>query len=210
MDLSDGLTWGIGAGFPSRAKLRVTTELHGEQRFSNTLTAAGPLVSLSGDGSLSPLVSDVANLTKATVGLTYQARNGFFVGYGVNYSWPTANVSTIPNSDANKNFWGQQVRIGYHPGVRIYVPPPPPAAAAAAPAAAAAAAPAPGAHADGAGGVQSLHGAGEPAVDGDGDADGFDRLCRDLSLDARRRGRSPTRRSGRRRGPRPARPARCR
>jgi len=96
--VSDGLSWGIGAGFPSRAKLRVTTELHGERRFDNTLTAASPLVSLSGDGSLSPLVSDVANLTKATVGLTYQARNGFFVGYGVNYSWPTANVSTIPTA----------------------------------------------------------------------------------------------------------------
>ena len=28
--ISDGLTWGIGAGFPSRGKLRLTTELHGE------------------------------------------------------------------------------------------------------------------------------------------------------------------------------------
>ena len=97
---------------------------------SDTLTASQPLVSLTPlDGSQSPLVSDVANLTKATIGLTYQARNGFFVGYGLNYSWPTVDVSTIPNSDPNKNFWGQQVRIGYHPGVRIYVPPPPAAAA---------------------------------------------------------------------------------
>jgi outer membrane protein OmpA-like peptidoglycan-associated protein len=126
VDLSNGLTWGLGAGFPSRSRLRGTTELHGERRFTDTLTAAAPLTALSGDSSLAPLVSDVAHLTKATLGLTYQARNGFFVGYGVNYSWPTAPVSTIANSDPTKNFWGHQVRLGYHPGVRVSVPPPPP------------------------------------------------------------------------------------
>src|SRR4029079_14767975 len=43
VNLSDGLSWGIGAGFPSRAKLRVTTELHGALRFDNTLTAGTTL-----------------------------------------------------------------------------------------------------------------------------------------------------------------------
>src|SRR4029078_13650795 len=110
---------------------------------------------------------------------------------------PTEDSAMYGRDD--KNFWGHQVRIGDHPGVRVYVPPapppppPPPAPPPApppppppAPAAAAAAPPAasgPGAYAHGAGGVQPLHGAGESALDGDGDADGFDRLRGDLSLD---------------------------
>ena len=49
VDLSNGFSGALAPAFPSRAKLRVTTELHGEQRFSNTLTASGPLTSLSGD-----------------------------------------------------------------------------------------------------------------------------------------------------------------
>ena len=86
-------------------------------------------------------VVDTENLTRATVGLTCAGANGFFVGAGVSWNVPTKARSTRSSDDRDDAFgdycdW--QVRIGYHPGVRVYVPPPP-AAAAAAPAAAAAA-----------------------------------------------------------------------
>jgi outer membrane protein OmpA-like peptidoglycan-associated protein len=125
VNLSNGIQWGFGAGFPSRSKLRLTTELHGELRSSDTLTASAPLASLAGIPSVSPLVSEVDNLTMGTIGLTFQARNGFFLGYGINYSWPSVDPADVGVPD-HKNFWGHQVRLGYHPGVRVYVPPPPP------------------------------------------------------------------------------------
>ena len=98
-------------------------------------------MSLSGDGSLSPLVSDVANLTKATVGLTYQARNGFFVGYGVNYSWPTVDVVDDPEQRREQELLGPAGADRLSPGrARLCAAAAAPAAApaAAAPAAAAA------------------------------------------------------------------------
>ena len=85
-------------------------------------------------------MTDLTSPVNATFGLTFQARNGFFAGAGINWNL---------HMDARNNFFsgfdnrtgdssGFQMRLGYHPGVRVYVPPPPPAPAA--PAAAAAAA----------------------------------------------------------------------
>ena len=37
LELTNGLRWGFGAGFPSRNKLRLTTELHGEFPFDDTV-----------------------------------------------------------------------------------------------------------------------------------------------------------------------------
>jgi outer membrane protein OmpA-like peptidoglycan-associated protein len=118
IDVSNGFRWGVGAGFPSRAAVRITTELQGERRFSDTLTAGGALT--ANDGSLSRLTNDVDNFTMATLGVTFQHSKGLFLGAGLSYSWPTADPGK------NKNFWGIQARLGYHPGVRIYVAPPPP------------------------------------------------------------------------------------
>jgi outer membrane protein OmpA-like peptidoglycan-associated protein len=125
VNLSNGVQWGIGAAVPSRSQLRLTLELFGEKPFSDSLTAGAPLASLSGTPSFAPLVSVVDPLTIGMAGLTYQARNGFFLGYGLTHSWPSLDPVSIGQED-HKNFWGHQVRIGYHPGVRIYVPPPPP------------------------------------------------------------------------------------
>ena len=36
--------WGIGAGFPSRSALRVTTELHGEMPFDDAVNLTSPIV----------------------------------------------------------------------------------------------------------------------------------------------------------------------
>ena len=67
-------------------------------------------------------------MTRATVGLTYQARNGFFIGGGLGMNLPMKSRDDFfTDSDPSTlgDFTDWQVRIGYHPGVRVYVPPPP-------------------------------------------------------------------------------------
>jgi outer membrane protein OmpA-like peptidoglycan-associated protein len=129
VDLSNGFRWGVGAGLPSRGRLRLTAELHGESYANDTLTLTTPVIGQ--DGSISPLVTDLTSPVNATFGLTFQARNGFFAGAGINWNL---------HMDARNNFFsgfdnrtgdssGFQMRLGYHPGVRVYVPPPPPAPA---------------------------------------------------------------------------------
>jgi outer membrane protein OmpA-like peptidoglycan-associated protein len=125
-DLSSGIRWGIGAGFPSRAKFRVTTELTGESYFDDEITANGDLILGS------PRTWQVQHPVDFILGFTYQATNGFFIGWGASYGLNTTNRSDVPGAVFTKpktfDRWGNQVRIGYHPGVRVYVPPPPPAA----------------------------------------------------------------------------------
>jgi outer membrane protein OmpA-like peptidoglycan-associated protein len=121
--------WGAGAGFPSRSPLRVTAELNGIANSSSTASTISPLRAV--DGTFSPLIVNTENITRATVALNYQAPKGFFLGVGVSWNVPTeqrlaghADADDFPGSV--RDYWDWQVRIGYHPGVRIYVPPPPP------------------------------------------------------------------------------------
>ena len=121
-DLSGGLRWGVGAGFPSRSPFRVTTELHGEQYFDNEITFTG--ASIGG-----PTQWDVENPLDFTVGFTYQNPNGFFLGWGATYGLTTTNRNDLGvpfTTEKTFDRWGHQVRIGWHPGVRVYVAPPPP------------------------------------------------------------------------------------
>ena len=122
-DLSGGLRWGFGAGFPSRSKLRVTTELTGEMYFDDEIVASGVI-----DGA--PSSWEVKSPADFIIGLTYQASNGFFIGYGASYGFNTKNRSDVPGASFSKpktfDRWGNQVRLGWHPGVRVYVAPPPP------------------------------------------------------------------------------------
>ncbi len=123
-DLSHGFHWGVGAGFPSRSRLRLTTELVGERYFDDTIA------STAGGGAPASWV--VQSPVDFIVGLTYQHPNGFFVGYGASIGLNTKNRNDVPGASftTEKTFdrWGNQVRIGWHPGVRIYVAPPPPPA----------------------------------------------------------------------------------
>ncbi len=122
-ELSNGFRWGVGAGFPSRSRLRVTTELTGEMYFDDEIVFNG--VSID-----TPARWEVESPADFIIGLTYQAPNGFFIGYGASYGLNTTNRSDVPNAafSTPKTFdrWGNQVRIGYHPGARVYVAPPPP------------------------------------------------------------------------------------
>jgi len=124
--------WGTGVTFPSRNFIRVVGELNGYVPSKNTATissmalcpACGSL--RADDGSLAPGVSNVQKLTRATVGVTVQAKNGFFVGGGVSWNVPTQALDLRYTTDEFGDYFDWQVRIGYHPGVRTYVPPAPP------------------------------------------------------------------------------------
>jgi outer membrane protein OmpA-like peptidoglycan-associated protein len=124
-ETTNGFRWGFGAGFPTRQALRLTAELHGESFFDDV---TGPLGQVVGeDGTLSPDVSPQPAQLNASIGLTWQHSNGFFIGGGVNWNLnmnPRGDFG--PFEDETGDAAGIQFRIGYHPGVRIYVPPPPP------------------------------------------------------------------------------------
>jgi outer membrane protein OmpA-like peptidoglycan-associated protein len=129
--------YGVGAGFPSRSPLRVTTELNGIVNSSSTATFTGTTFPAPADGSLTaPLFTvNTQNVTRVTLGLTYQAPKGFFVGFGGSWNVPTqTRVNGLAEDYPGVDYWDWQLRIGYHPGVRKYVPPPPPPTPAPAPA----------------------------------------------------------------------------
>jgi outer membrane protein OmpA-like peptidoglycan-associated protein len=122
---SGGFRYGIGAGFPSNSPLRLTTEFAGEKPFDDRTTLGSALI--AGDGSVSPLNSNLPASNAATIGLTWQHRTGFFVGAGATWNLPTEDRSRFrTDEDESGDFVDYQFRIGYHPGVRRYVPPPPP------------------------------------------------------------------------------------
>jgi outer membrane protein OmpA-like peptidoglycan-associated protein len=124
VDLPNGFRWGVGAGMPSRQPLRLIAELHGELRASDTVTLDAPIAAV--DGSLSPLVSSLRNPIDGTIGIVWQHRNGFFADASLTFNLAHRPRSDVGLSDKFGDRMGRQVRIGYHPGVRVYVAPAPP------------------------------------------------------------------------------------
>ncbi len=123
---SGAFRWGGGAAFPSRSPLRGVLELNGIVPSQDAVTFTGPRTAAV-DNTLPPLVSDVQALTRATAGLTWQHRNGFFVGGGVSWNVPReSRDGFVADSDPFGDFVDWQVRVGFHPGARVYVAPPPP------------------------------------------------------------------------------------
>src|SRR6185295_16327696 len=126
---SGAFRWGAGLGFPSRNWLRVTAELNGfmPSKDGATLNGTTPLIGI--DGSRSIFVADTENITRATLGLTAQHKKGFFFGAGVSWNMPSQARDTRFSEDGKEilsDYYDMQFRIGYHPGVRVYMPPPPP------------------------------------------------------------------------------------
>jgi peptidoglycan-associated lipoprotein len=122
--------WGVGTAWPSRSPLRADFELNGNVLTSSGVTVTGsPVVGI--DNSVSPLSATTENLTRATAALTWQGKSGFFLGAGISWNLPMQD-RTVPNvvgGDLSnfRDYVDWQLRIGYHPGVRAYVPPAPPA-----------------------------------------------------------------------------------
>jgi outer membrane protein OmpA-like peptidoglycan-associated protein len=123
-EISNGARWGFGFAVPTRAGLRLTAELYGERHFDDTLTGTAN----TGTGLLTPYTWPNRNPVEFTLGGTWISPGGLFAGVGA-----TINFGHDGRSDFGPQFedeggdnMGVQFRIGYHPGVRTYVPPPPP------------------------------------------------------------------------------------
>ena len=154
-ELSNGLRYGAGFGWPSRARLKLFGEATGEYYFDDTIQFTGPVIAAIG-GPLSSWTVD--RPLDLFVGVQYHAPNGFYAGTGVSYGVNT-NKSTRPQQIFGEGSpVGFQFRLGYHPGVRPWRRrrrrrPATPAAAGQSPA-------------DGQGPLRALHGAGRPADNG--------------------------------------------
>ena len=132
VERTNGLRWGFGIGAPSRKALRFTAEISGE-KYTNDSPAVKSAIFSPDDLSTLPagFAEELKSPVQIDLGLTWQARGGFFAGAG--WRWR-------PSVNSRDHFLGQYTngagdrmdvvgRIGYHPGVRVYVapaPPPPP------------------------------------------------------------------------------------
>jgi peptidoglycan-associated lipoprotein len=129
--LSNGLTWGVGGIVGTRSRLRGLAEYVGERSFDDNVVLLQPPYR-GDDGSVAPLESTIQDFGHIKFGAVFQARNGMFVYGGANFS-QDAGSHVIAGREMTNQAWGWDVRIGWHPGVKVYVPPPPPPAPAPAP-----------------------------------------------------------------------------
>ena len=124
-DLSDGMVWGLGAIIGSRSRLRGLAEFTGEWAFNENVYQFTPPY-IGDDGSIAPLSSPLRDPSHFKFGGVFQAHNGAFVYLGANYSNNTGS-HTVAGLEMTNNPWGFDIRVGWHPGIKVYVPPPPPA-----------------------------------------------------------------------------------
>ena len=111
-DLSDGISWGLGATFPSRKAFRALLEATGEFAVGDDVDVIGaPFV--ADDGSIAPIHSTANDPTHLKFGAVWQAKNGFFVHGGGNYSLDVGTGS----GNLDRNGWGFDLRLGWHQGV---------------------------------------------------------------------------------------------
>ena len=124
---NSALRWGVGAGFPSRSPVRVTAELVGHKDIQQYSLDHQRFADWRGRQPTAGQ-RDGAESDAGDVGITFQAPKGFFAGVGLALSLPEQDRSPLNNDNGNVRAedWDWQVRIGYHPGVPVYVPPPPP------------------------------------------------------------------------------------
>ena len=122
-DLVNGVRWGAGLATPSRRSLRLTAELHGEIYLDDAVVPKTTILS----HPLVPADSPQESPVTATLGLTWQGRSGVFAGAALNWNVRLDGRNEFGTfTDETGDSLGFQFRIGYHPGVRVYVPPPAP------------------------------------------------------------------------------------
>ena len=124
IDLPNSIRWGVGAGIPIANSFKLFGEVNGEFLTDDTLRLDAPLI--GPDGSESALVSPVKNPVDLTLGLQWNGPSGFYIGAGVNVAAIHDDRQLAGRVSKTGDRLGLLVRIGYHPGVKVYVPPPPP------------------------------------------------------------------------------------
>jgi peptidoglycan-associated lipoprotein len=113
--LSDGVTWGLGATFPTRSQFRALLEWTGEWVIKdNAQIIGGPLV--AEDGSIAPTLSPISDPTSVKLGAVWQAKSGWFAHGGANYTFGTAGRN-VGGLEIDHNAWGLDLRMGRHLGV---------------------------------------------------------------------------------------------
>jgi peptidoglycan-associated lipoprotein len=122
--LSDGVGWGVGATFPSRSRLRAMVEWTGEYVINQYVETTRPF--FADDGSVAPKFSKLNDPSYLKIGGVYQATPGWFIHAGANYSQGIGD-RMVGGKLAKQTAWELEASIGWHPGVKVYVPPPPPA-----------------------------------------------------------------------------------
>jgi peptidoglycan-associated lipoprotein len=113
--VSDGVSWGLGASFPSRSKVRALVEWQGEFVIKDFTEVIDPPY-VAEDGSIAPVFSPISDPTNFKAGAVFQATSGFFVHGGLNYSFGTEG-RVVGGQDIDHNSWGFDLRLGWHPGV---------------------------------------------------------------------------------------------
>lgn len=123
---ANSTTINFGASFPSRSALRGLVEFHGEM-VNNGLNIVLQPNYVTGlfDNSAPPFLNTVDDVGIVRSGLVWQHRSGWFAHGGFSYTLSYAS-SRIDTVDESGSPWGYDIRIGFHPGVKKYVPPPPP------------------------------------------------------------------------------------
>ena len=113
--VSDGVTWGLGAQFPTRSPLRALVEWQGEFVINKNTEVINPPY-VAEDGSIAPVLSPISDPTNFKIGAVWNAPKGIFVHGGVNYSFGTAG-RRVNGFDIDHSEWGLDFRLGWHPGV---------------------------------------------------------------------------------------------
>ena len=124
IDLPNSIRWGVGAGIPIANSFKLFGEVNGEFLADDTLRLDTPII--GPDGSESALVSPLKNPVDLTLGLQWYGASGFYIGAGVNVAAIHDDRRLAGRVSKTGDRLGLLVRIGYHPGVTVYVPPPPP------------------------------------------------------------------------------------
>jgi outer membrane protein OmpA-like peptidoglycan-associated protein len=124
-DLTNGFRWGVGAAFPQRYSLglRVHTEFFGEKYLDDVITAPNTLI--GEDGSVAPAISRVTSPAYYSLGVTWQAPNGFFVGASGMWNLTMGSRADAGYPDEPKDDKQFEFRLGFHPGARDRLAPPP-------------------------------------------------------------------------------------
>jgi len=127
VDSSAGLRYGFGVAAPTRRNLRFVGEVFGEKYFDDSIRVS-QLQGASVEAGVRPASYGIKSPLELFVGLDYLHRSGFFAGGGIrgNLNFDSRSRYTSTAEDEGGDNWGGQVRLGYHPGVRVYVPPAPP------------------------------------------------------------------------------------